>query len=386
MRPVCIVGAGMSQWGEVWRKSFRELFVDAARAAIADAKVDHIDSLYVGCMTGGLFVGQEHVGALMADYLGMPGIPAAHVESACASGGIAVRQAFIEVASGMSEIVMASGVEKMTDCSGDEATAALATAADAEYEVFNGATFPGLYALMAHAHMHKYGTTRAMLTAVAVKNHFNGSMNPFAQYPFKVKPETVETSVMVADPLHILDCSPITDGAAAVIVCSEEVAKKLHKPYIKVIGSGLATDMMQLAQRADITTIKSATLATEKALAMAGKKITDIQFAEVHDCFTIAEIMVAESIGKYKPGQAGPAFLAGESALDGRFPINPSGGLKSKGHPVGATGVAQVVEVYKQLTGQAEGGRQIKGAPKLAMTQNMGGTGASSVVHIMEVA
>lgn len=376
----------MSKWGEVWRKSFRELFVDAARAAIADAGVDHIDSLYVGCMSGGLFVGQEHIGALMADYLGMPGIPAAHVESACASGGISIRQAFNEVAAGVSDIVMASGVEKMTDCSGDEATAALATAADAEYEVFHGATFPGLYAMMAHAHMAKYGTTRQMLTAVSVKNHLNGSMNPFAQYPFKVKPETVESSVMVADPLRILDCSPITDGAAAVIVCSEDVARKLGKPYIKIIGSAVATDSIQLAQRADITTIKSATLASAKALEMAGKKISDMQFAEVHDCFTIAEIMVAESIGKYEPGKAGPAFVAGESALDGPFPINPSGGLKSKGHPVGATGVAQMVEIYKQLTGKAENGRQIPGEPKLAMTQNMGGTGASSVVHIMEVA
>jgi acetyl-CoA C-acetyltransferase len=376
----------MSQWGEVWRKSFRELFVDAARAAVSNAGVDHLDSLYVGCMSGGMFVGQEHIGALMADYLGMPGIPAAHVESACASGGIAFRQAFMEVGSGMSEIVMASGVEKMTDCSGDDATAALAAAADQEYEVFNGATFPGLYAMMAHAHMAMYGTTRQMLTAVSVKNHFNGSMNPNAQYPFKVKPETVESSVMVADPLRILDCSPITDGAAAVIVCSEAVAKKSGKPYIKVLGSALATDTIQLAQRENMATIKSATIAAGKALAMAGMKIGDIQFAEVHDCFTIAEIMVAESIGKYKPGQAGPAFIAGESALDGAFPINPSGGLKSKGHPVGATGVAQIVEIYKQLTGQAENGRQIKGSPKVAMAQNMGGTGASSVVHILEVA
>jgi len=386
MRDVCVVGAGMSQWGEVWRKSFRELFVDAARAAMANAGVDHLDSLYVGCMSGGLFVGQEHIGALMADYLGMPGIPAAHVESACASGGIAFRQAFIEVGAGLSDIVMAAGVEKMTDCDGDEATAALATAADQEYEVFHGATFPALYAMMAHAHMAKYGTTREMLTAVSVKNHFNGSMNPYAQYPFKVKPETVNNSVMVADPLHILDCSPITDGAAAVIVCSEDVAKKTGKPYIKVLGSGLATDMIQLAQREDMTTIKSATIAAGKALEMAGKKLSDINFAEVHDCFTIAEIMVAESIGKYKPGQAGPAFVAGESALDGAFPINPSGGLKSKGHPVGATGVAQIVEIYKQLTGQAENGRQIQGGPKLAMAQNMGGTGASSTVHILEVA
>jgi acetyl-CoA C-acetyltransferase len=376
----------MSKWGEVWYESLRDLHTNAALNAIKNAGVDHIDSMYTGCMSGGLFVGQEHLASLLTDYMGMGGIPATRVESACASGGMAVRSAFIEVASGISDIVMASGVEKMTDCDGNDATFALATAADQEYEVFNGATFPGLYAMMAIAHMEKYGTTRSMLTAVAVKNHHNGSMNPDAQYPFKVKPETVENSVMVADPLHILDCSPITDGAAAIILASEEVAKKSGKPYIKILGSAIGTDTIQLAQRADMTTIKAATIASQKALAMAGKKIEDIQFAEVHDCFTIAEIVVAESIGKYKPGKAGEAFLKGESALDGVFPINSSGGLKSKGHPVGATGVAQVVEVYKQLTGQAEKGRQIPNSPKLAMTQNMGGSGGSSVVHIMEVA
>jgi acetyl-CoA C-acetyltransferase len=219
-----------------------------------------------------------------------------------------------------------------------------------------------------------------------VKNHRNGARNPVAQYPFEVTADQVANSVMVADPLRILDCSPITDGAAAVIVTTVDIAKKLGKPYIKVLGSAIATDTIALAQRDDITTIKAATIATQKALKMAGKKIEDIQFAEMHDCFTIAEIMLAESVGKYQPGKAGPAILAGETSLEGKFPINPSGGLKSKGHPVGATGVAQIIEVYKQLTGQAENGRQIPRSPKLGMTQNMGGSGASSVVHIMEVA
>lgn len=385
MRDVCVVGVGMSQWGEVWRRSLRQLFVDAATGAIKNAGVDHLDGLYVGCMSGGLFVGQEHLGALMADYLGMKGIPACRVESACASGGMAVRGAFLEVASGAADIVMAAGVEKMTDCSGDDATFALATAADQEYEVFNGATFPGLYAMMAHAHMAKYGTTRQMLTAVSVKNHANGAKNPVAQYPFAVTAETVENSVMVADPLRIMDCSPITDGAAAVIVTTSDIAKKLGKPYIRIIGSGVGTDTIQLCQRDDMTTIMATTLAFERALKMSGKKLDDIRFTEVHDCFTIAELVVLESIRKYKPGQAGPATVAGETALDGTFPVNPSGGLKSKGHPVGATGVAQIVEVYKQLTGQAENGRQIPNAPKVGMAQNMGGSGASSVVHIMEV-
>jgi len=386
MREVCIVGIGMSKWGEVWQKSLRDLHTDAALMAIKNAGVDHLDSLYVGCMSSGIFVSQEHLTSVLTDYMGMSGLPAARLESACASGGLAVRQAFMEVAGGFSDIVMASGVEKMTDCSGDEATFALAAAADQEYEVFNGATFPGLYAMMANAHMDKYGTTRQMLTAVSVKNHYNGSMNPVAQYPFKVKPEQVESSVMIASPLRILDCSPITDGAAAVILTTVDIAKKLGKPYIKIIGSGVGTDTIALAQRADMTTIKAATIAAGKAFKMAGKTIADVNFAEVHDCFTIAEIAVAESIGIYKPGKAGPAILAGESNLDGKFPINPSGGLKSKGHPVGATGVAQVVEVYKQLTGQAENGRQIQGSLKVGMAQNMGGSGGSSVVHIMEVA
>lgn len=386
MRTVCVVGTGFSEWGEVWRRSFRQLFVDAASTAIKDAGIDHIDSLYVGCMSGGLFVGQEHIGALMADYLGMSGVAAVRVESACASGGMAFRQAYLEVASGASDIVMASGVEKMTDVDGDDATYALATAADQEYEVFHGATFPGLYAMMAHAHMEKYGTTRDMLSSVSVKNHRNGAKNPVAQYPFEITMEQVAKSVMVADPLHILDCSPITDGAAAVIVTSEDVAKKLGKPYIKVLGSAIGTDSMALAQREDITTIKSTSIAAGKALAMAGKSIDQIDFAEVHDCFSISELMVAESIGKFVPGKAGEASLAGETSLEGSFPINSSGGLKSKGHPVGATGVAQIVEVYKQLTQIAENGRQIPNRPTIGMTQNMGGSGASSVVHILEVA
>jgi acetyl-CoA C-acetyltransferase len=376
----------MSEWGEVWRESLRGLFVDAGRAALKNAGIDHLDSLYVGCMSSGLFVNQEHLGALMADYLGMPGLPAVRVESACASGGMAVRQAFFEVASGAADVVMASGVEKMTDCSADDATAALATAADQEYEAFHGATFPGLYAMMAQAHMCHYGTTSEMLAAVAVKNHDNGSRNPVAQYPTKITIDQVLNSVMVADPLHILDCSPITDGAAAIIVASADVAKRLQRPYVKITGTGVATDTLALTQRQDLTGIRSAGIAAQRALKMAGRSLRDVQLAEVHDCFTIAEIMVMESIGKYSAGEAGPAVLAGETTREGKFPINASGGLKAKGHPVGATGVAQVIEMFKQLTGQAENGRQVPGAPKVGMTQNMGGTGASSVVHILEAA
>ncbi len=385
MRDVAVVGVGMTKFGEDWDHSLRDIYVEAALAAIDDAGVDHLDSMTIGCMTGGMFVGQEHLGSLMADYLGQKHLAASRVESACASGGLAFRTAFIEVASGMSDIVMAGGVEKMTDISGDGATYALAAAADQEYEVFHGATFPGMYALMAVAHMEKYGTTREMLSAVSVKNHDNGAKNPYAQYPFKITKEGVESSVMVASPLHILDCSPITDGAATVILTTVDIAKKLGKPIIKIIGSGHATDTIALHSRDDMTTIKATTIAAEKAFKMAGKTIKDVDFSEVHDCFTIAEIVVTESLGIFKPGKGGEAALKGETSLEGSFPINTSGGLKSKGHPVGATGVAQIVELVKQLRGEAENGRQLKTNPKVGMAQNMGGSGGSSLVHILEV-
>jgi acetyl-CoA C-acetyltransferase len=376
----------MNKWGELWEKSIRDIYVEAALAAIGDAGVDHLDSMIIGCMSGGLFVGQEHLGSLMADYLGQKNLAASRVESACASGGLAFKMAYLEVASGFSDIVMASGVEKMTDVSGDGATFALATAADQEYEVFHGATFPGLYALMATAHMHKHATTREMLSAVAVKNHNNGSMNPYAQYPFKTTIDEVSNSVMVASPLRILDCSPITDGAAAVILTTVDIAKKLGKPIIKIIGSGHATDTIALHSRADLTTLKATTVAAQKAFKMANKTIKDINFAEVHDCFTIAEIIVTESLGIFPAGKGGEAVLKGETGLEGSFPINTSGGLKSKGHPVGATGVAQIIEVVKQLRGTAENGRQLKRQPKIGMAQNMGGSGGSTLVHILEVA
>ena len=386
MRDVAIIGVGMNKkWGELWEMSMRDVFVEAALDAIDNAGVDHIDSMYVGCMSGGLFTGQEHIGALMADYLGQCPVPATRVESACASGGAAVRAGFMEVAAGMSDIVLVGGVEKMTDVDGDEATYALATAADQEWESFNGVTFPGLYAMMAVAHMHRYGTTVQQLASVAVKNHLNGSKNPRSQFPMKITVDTVLSSVMVADPLHILDCSPITDGAAAIILCPAERAKALCKngAPIKIIGSGQASDTIAYHSRPDLTTIESTAKAAARAYAMAGKKPEDMQLCEVHDCFTIAEIMVSEALGLVEKGKGGPAVESGETAIGGRIPINPSGGLKSKGHPVGATGVAQMVEVVEQLRGEA-GERQVKGA-KLGMTQNMGGTGASSIVHILEV-
>jgi acetyl-CoA C-acetyltransferase len=384
MLDVAVIGVGMIKWGELWDKSLRSLFVEASLKAIEDAGVDRIDSMYVGCMSSGLFVGQEHLGPLMADYLGVNPIPATRVESACASGGVAFRQGLLDVASGMSEIVLVGGVEKMMDVDGGGATFALATAADQEYEVYNGVTFPGLYAMMARAHMDRYGTTREQLAQVSVKNHENGSKNPNAQYPFKVTIEQVINSVMVSDPLRILDCSPITDGAAAVIICPLETAKNLtKKPVVRVSGSGHATDTIAVHQRKDITYLAAAEIAAKNAYGMAGVGPNDIHLAEVHDCFTIAEICAIEALGFVEKGKGGVATQNGETAIGGRIPINTSGGLKSKGHPVGATGVAQICEITEQLRGES-GERQVEGATR-GLAQNMGGTCASSLVHILEV-
>ncbi|HEX7320102.1 MAG TPA: thiolase domain-containing protein [bacterium] len=381
MREVVVIGIGMTKFGELWTKSLRDIYVEAALKAIKDAGVDRIDSLYVGSMTPGLFVGQEHIGALMADYLGSAPVPGVRIESACASGGFAFRQGFFEVASGMSDIVLVGGVEKMND--GADVTYALSTAADQEYECYQGITFPGLYAMIANAYFAKYGASRKHLAMVAVKNHHNGSMNPNAQFPVEITVDDVLKATMVADPITVMDSSPVSDGAACAILTTLDIAKKIKKPAIKVIGSGAASDTLALHQRDDILDLKAIRVAAERAYKMAGLKPEDISFAEVHDCFTIAELCIIEELGFAKKGKGAESTEKGETALTGRIPINTSGGLKSKGHPVGATGIAQIVEVVEQLRGTA-GKRQVKNA-KIGLTQNMGGSGASSVVHILQV-
>lgn len=382
MRDVAVIGVGMTKWGELWEKSLRDIFVETALLALDDAGIDRIESMYVGCMSSGLFVGQEHIASLLADYLGQTPVPSVRVETACASGGLALRLGYMEVASGMSDVVLVGGIEKMTDVNGYEATYALGSAADQEYEGYHGITFPGLYALIARAHMEKYGTTREQMALVAVKNHKNGAKNPLAQFPFEITVDSVLNSVMVADPLRILDCSPITDGAASVIICPVEMARKMKKPVIKVIGSGHATDTIALNQRKDMTWLEATYQAGRQAYDMADKKPEDIDLLEVHDCFTIAEICVIEALGMVEKGQGGKAVEDELTYIEGKIPVNPSGGLKAKGHPVGATGVAQVIEIVKQLSGDA-GERQLKD-PRIGMTQNMGGSGGSTVVHIFE--
>jgi len=317
----------------------------------------------------------------MADHLGMSPVPALRVESACCSGGMALRMGCFDIASGNSDLVLVGGVEKMTD--GADVTYALASAADHDYEVYHGVTFPGLYAMIARAHMHAYGTTREQLAAVSVKNHHNGSLNPKAQFRSKVTIDKVINATMVADPLTILDSSPVSDGAACAVLASMDVAKKMNVPMVKVIGTGAATDTLALDKRKDITVLNAVKQSAQAAYTMAGVKPTDINLAEVHDCFTIAEICIIEELGFVEKGKGGFFTEQGHTALEGTIPVNPSGGLKSKGHPVGATGIAQVVEVVEQLRGNADK-RQVKNA-KIGLTQNMGGSGASSVVHIFRI-
>jgi acetyl-CoA C-acetyltransferase len=356
MREVAIVGAGMTRFGEIWQSSLRDLFVEAATEALRSASADQLDAMYVGNMSGGQFVGQEHLGPLMADHLGMAGIPAARVESACASGGVALRLAFLEVASGMSDVVLAAGVEKMND--GADVTSVLATAADQETEGYHGITFPGLYAMIARAHMEAYGTTEEDMAAVSVKNHRHGAMNPKAQFRREVTLEEVMNSSLVSAPLRLLHCSPVSDGAAAVLLCPLERAKEFTDRPVKVVGSGFATAAMALADRNEPAFLDSVSLSAGRAYKMAGVKPSDIDVIEVHDCFSIAEICCLEALCLVERGKGGEAARSGFSALGGEVPVNTSGGLKSKGHPVGATGVAQAIEIYEQESQVLEGDSQ----------------------------
>ncbi len=380
MREVAVIGTGMTKFGELWDLSLRDLFVEAALGAVAGVGADRVESIYVGNMSGGQFVGQEHLGPLMADHLGVAGVPATRVESACASGGMALRSAYLEVASGMSDLVLASGVEKMND--GADVTGILATASDQEAEVYYGVTFPGLYAMIARAHMEAHGTTEEDLSWVSVKAHKNGALNPHAQFRRIMSLEDVMTSSVVAEPLRLLHCSPVTDGAAAVLLCPLERAHEFTDQPVKILASGAATSTLALADRPDPSFLDVVELSGRRAFEMAGLSPEDIDVAEVHDCFAIAEICCVEALGFVGLGEGKSAAQDGITDLGGKIPVNVSGGLKSKGHPVGATGVAQAVTVVEQLQGQA-GPVQVEGA-KIGLAQNMGGSGASSVVHIFQ--
>ncbi len=411
-RGVAMVGAGMSKFGAFADKNGRDLFVEAYKnmSHSVDKGFDPsaIESFYLGNFSSDLFENQGHTAPLLADAVGLTPIPSARVENACASGSTALRQGIIAIASGMYDVVLVGGAEKMTNLPTAAVTDTLATAADVSLEVVAGFTFPGFYAAIATAYMAKYGMTPEHLMNVAIKNHNNGALNPNAQFGITIqkwmegrkasakkkgKPVPTWESVddflhddranpMIAWPLRLFDCSPITDGASAVLLVSEDRAKDFTDHPIHIIGSGQASDAA-LHDRPDLTTLSAAKLASRQAYEMAGVGAQDIRIAEVHDCFTIAEVVATEDIGFFAPGEGFKAAEEGVTARDGAKPINTSGGLKSKGHPVGASGVAQAFEVWKQMRGEGEA-RQVSGDIPLALTHNVGGTGSTCLVHIYE--
>ena len=378
-----IVSAGLSKFGKLDGLYAREIFAEAAKEAFdncpkLEPKKD-IQALYVGHM-GESYEHQGHTGATMADWAGLGHIAATRTEAACASSGAALRAAICAVRSGLSDVVMVGGVEKMTHRSTPEVTEYLAMASDYPFEQWHGITFPGLYALMATAHMHAYGTTERQLAMVAVKNHYHGSLNPKAQLQKEITLETALSSRMVAWPLKLYDCSLITDGASCLILTKPKLAKKYTDTPVHIVGSGQASDTIGLYERESFTSLEAAKVAARQAYEMAEVKPEQVDVAEVHDCFTIAEIIAYEDLGFCRVGEGGKLAERGETKLGGKIPINTSGGLKAKGHPVGATGTGQAYEIYLQLTGRAEK-RQVKDA-RVGLTHNVGGSGATATVHI----
>jgi acetyl-CoA C-acetyltransferase len=411
-RGVAIVGAGMSRFGAFPGKTTRELFVEAylEMSASVDKGFDpnDIESIYIGNFTSDLFEGQGHTAPIMADWVGLAPRPATRVEDACASSGVALRQGIIAVASGLYDIVLVGGIEKMTDLPTAEVTEGLATAGDVIYEIAAGFTFPGYYAAMATAYMERYGATPETFMRVGIKSHKNGALNDKAQFNVTIR-QLMEKKIaraeakgrpvptwademdflrddranpIIAWPMRLFDCSPISDGAAALLLVSEDLAKTFTDDPLYIIGSGQASDVA-LHDRAELTSLRAAYLAGRHAYEMAGVTPADIKLAEVHDCFTIAEIIATEDLGFFDPGQGFKAVEEGLTVRTGPRPVNSSGGLKAKGHPVGASGAGQVIEIWKQMRGIA-GERQVPEDVDLALTHNVGGTGQTCVVHIYE--
>jgi acetyl-CoA C-acetyltransferase len=380
---VSIVSAGLSKFGKNEGLYARELFAEAVKEAFdrcprLEPKRD-IKAMFVGHM-GEAYEHQGHTGAAAADWAGLLNIPATRTEAACASSGAALRSGIYAVLSGLADTVLVGGVEKMTHRTTAEVTEYLAMASDYPFEQWHGITFPGLYALMATAHMHQYGTTERQMAQVAVKNHHNGALNPKAHMQKEITLEKALASRPVATPLKLYDCSLITDGASCAIITKPELAAKFTDQPVHVIGTGQASDTIGLYERQSLTSLQAAKLAAHAAYHMAATKPDDIDVAELHDCFTIAEIIAYEDLNFCPAGAGGKLAETGETRLNGHLPVNTSGGLKAKGHPVGATGTAQAYEIYLQLTGQADK-RQVKNA-KVGLTHNVGGSGATATVHI----
>jgi len=382
LNKVCVLGAGSTKYGRL-NEGIIEIALDASIDAINSAGIapKDIQAGYISNVFG-VSDKQVHMAPVIMSNLGIPGVPGLTIESACGSGSIMFREAYANIADGFYDCVLGLGVEKITHTGTIQSTTLFSYCSDFFYEGGNGASFPGLFASIARAYMAKYKASEEDLASVAVKNHENGILNPKAHVRKKITIDDVLKSPMVASPLKLYDCCPFSDGASAVILCNEDFAKKSGRPFVEVIGSGRGASSAAVQGRDDITTIPSTVAAATQAYKMAGISPKDIDFAEVHDCFTIAEIIDMEDLGFFKKGTGANAVREGSTSRTGEIPINPSGGLKSKGHPIGATGIGQVVEVFEQLTGKADQ-RTVRDA-EIALTHNFGATGASAAVHIFK--
>ena len=386
MRDVAIIGVGITKFGELWNKSFRDLGIEAGLKAIADANLSgaEIDGMFIGNMSAGRFISQKHIDALIADYSGLASnhIPAIRVEAGGASGGVAFREGVMAVASGMHDTVVVAGAEKMTDLDDASVNLVCDQTADAEWEAAMGLTFVSLHAMIAQRMMHDGIATREEIASFSVNSHAHGALNPNAQFRKAIPIETVLRSGPVATPLGMFDCAPISDGAAAVVICPLEDAKKYTDSYVKVSAVCQASDTLALFQRDDITRYKATEIAAQNAYKLAGITAKDISVAEVHDNYTVSGIMALQDLGLFERGKAGKAVLEGQAAIGGKVAVNTSGGLKARGHPIGATGVAQIVEIAEQLRGNADK-RQVANA-RYGLAQSVGGIGSAVTVSIME--
>ncbi|PWU01167.1 MAG: acetyl-CoA acetyltransferase [Terriglobia bacterium] len=386
MRPVAVIGAGKTPFGAFPDLDLRALAVQAGERCLANGHVSpaQIESFYLGNFAGPSFVGQNHLAPYVSMALGIKGVPATRIEAACASSGSAFFHAWAEVAAGIYDIVMVVGVEKMTSQPTGRVTEILASAGDLTGEIRAGSTFPSLFGMIARRHMYEFGTRKEHLAAVAVKNHAAGALNPDAHMRKTITIEQALAGKPVAEPLNLYDCSLISDGAAAVILAPLERAAEFTEKPVRVLGIAQASDHVALDRKEDITTFPAVRMAGEKAYRMAGVSPQEVEFAELHDCFTIAEIIATEDLGFVKRGCGGPYAMEGHTSLTGERPINTSGGLKSKGHPVGATGVAQICDLVQQIRCEA-GPRQVA-RHSLGLAENLGGSGATCVVSILGAA
>lgn len=386
MRDVAIVGIGKTAFGAFADRDLRSLAIEAIRNAVADSKIQmrNVEAFYLGNFAGPSFVGQNHLAPYIGLAAGFQKIPCTRIEDACASGGSAFFHAWQSVASGCYDVALAAGVEKMTSQSTPRVAEILAGAGDMAGEGLAGATFPSLFAMIARRHMFEFGTTREQLAAVAVKNHANGALNPLAHMRKVITLEQALNGKPISEPLTVYDCSLISDGAAAVVIVPLDHARRYTTRFAKVRAVAQTSDYVPLDEKASITTLDAVKDGAAKAYASAGIGPEDVDVAEVHDCFTIAEIIATEDLGFTVKGGGGELVASGATGINGRIPVNTSGGLKSKGHPVGATGVGQLCDLVQQLRGDA-GERQVA-KHRLGLAQNLGGSGATCVVTVLEAA